>query len=226
MNQLTRRAVCSGIMLTPLLGCSSEKSVPPPKAANTIMETVKPTSGLIELVKMDPAIRLDIRYATPNNFTGKTLYKQPRAFLQAAAADALLIALRQVKAQGFGLTVFDGYRPLAITQYMWDVTPPAKRDYVANPKRGSRHNRGCAVDLTLHDLKTGRQVEMPSPYDDFSTRAHQDFMDAPPATIANRATLRDAMMAAGFLAASNEWWHFDFKDWENYPIMDVPFESL
>jgi zinc D-Ala-D-Ala dipeptidase len=223
MEQLTRRSIVSGIMLSPLLGCSGEKAAPP-KARNAVMEPVKTSAGLIELAKMDPAIRLDIRYATADNFTGKVLYKQPRAFLQAAAADALLFALRQLKAKGFGLTIFDGYRPHAITKYMWDVTPPSKRDYVANPAKGSRHNRGCAVDLTMHHLDSGKQVEMPSAYDDFSSKAHQDFMDTTPAAIANRATLRDAMQAAGFM--SNEWWHFDFKDWQNYPIMDVPFEAI
>jgi zinc D-Ala-D-Ala dipeptidase len=225
MEQLTRRSIVSGIMLSPLLGCSGEKT-DPPKARNAVMEPVKSSTGLIELAKMDPAIRLDIRYATADNFTGKVLYKQPRAFLQAAAADALLTALRQLKAKGFGLTIFDGYRPHAITKYMWDVTPPSKRDYVANPAKGSRHNRGCAVDLTMHHLDSGKQVEMPSAYDDFSSKAHQDFMDTTPAAIANRATLRDAMQAAGFIAMSNEWWHFDFKDWQNYPIMDVPFEAI
>ncbi len=225
MNLMTRRTIVGSMMVAPLLGCSADKAAPP-KASNGAMEPVKSSAGLIELVKMDPAIRLDIRYATPNNFTGKILYRQPRAFLQAAAADALLVALRQLKAKGFGLTIFDGYRPHAITKYMWEVTPPSKRDYVANPAKGSRHNRGCAVDLTMHHLDSGKQVEMPSPYDDFSNKAHQDFMDTTPAAIAHRAALRDAMQAAGFIAMSNEWWHFDFKDWQNYPIMDVPFESI
>jgi zinc D-Ala-D-Ala dipeptidase len=226
--KLSRRAVVAGIVVAPLIGCvreEPERATPSHPNADAAAHAYPPT-GLVELVKLDPDIRLDIRYATPRNFTGKILYKQPRAFLQAAAAQALLRVHHALKAQGYGLTIYDAYRPLSVTKYMWKITPPSKRNYVANPKKGSRHNRGCAVDLTLHDLKTGMQVDMPSPYDDFSIRAHQGFMDASPAAIANRERLLNAMQAEGFYAMSNEWWHFDFKDWQSYPIMDLPFEQL
>ena len=109
---------------------------------------------------------------------------------------------------------------------MWDVTPRKNRNYVANPKQGSRHNRGCAVDLTLHDLKTGKPVAMPSAYDEFSPRAHLDFTDASAQALRNRTTLVDLMQAHGFFAMSNEWWHFDYQDWKMYPILDIPFEGL
>ncbi len=187
-----------------------------------------PDSGpdLVELITLDPAFKLDIRYATANNFTGRILYPQARALLRKEAAQALLAALTELKAAGYGLLIYDGYRPFRITKLMWDVTPRAKRNYVANPKDGSRHNRGCAVDLTLYDLKSGQPMLMPSGYDEFSARAHHDFMDAPPEAIANRTLLRDTMQAHGFYAMGNEWWHYDFKDWKRYPLLDVDFEDL
>ncbi len=222
----TRRSLVTGLMLAPLAACSRQADAPPRPVNAVDISALKHPSGLVELIKLDKDIRVDIRYATTSNFTGVVLYQQARAFLQAEAAEALLRALNQLKRKGFGLTIFDGYRPHAVTKYMWDVTPPAKRDFVANPAKGSRHNRGCAVDLTLHHLKSGAQVEMPSAYDDFSEKAAQDFMDAPKNAIRHRAILREAMQAEGFIAMSNEWWHFDYKDWQKFPIMDVPFEKM
>jgi D-alanyl-D-alanine dipeptidase len=146
--------------------------------------------------------------------------------LRKEAADALVMAHRAAAKDGFGLTIFDGYRPFRISQLMWDVTPRKHRNYVANPKQGSRHNRGCAVDLTLHDLKTGLSVEMPSAYDEFTKRAHLDFTDAPAAALHHRTYLVDVMQAHGFYAMANEWWHFDFRDWKQFPLLDVPFEVL
>ncbi|MEY4501894.1 MAG: hypothetical protein RIS52_1784 [Pseudomonadota bacterium] len=220
-----RRRLLAGLALLPLAGCTKAQE-PAQKQREFAPKAKGSRTGLVELITLDPAIRTDIRYATPHNFTGHILYKQPRAFLQAVAAQALLRVLARLKPQGFGLTIYDGYRPFSVTRYMWQVTPKAKRGYVANPKRGSRHNRGCAVDLTLHDLKTGRMAAMPSAYDEFSPRAHQAYLGASPTAIANRAVLRDAMQAEGYYAASNEWWHFDYKDWADYPILDVPFEAL
>jgi zinc D-Ala-D-Ala dipeptidase len=182
---------------------------------------------LVELVKLDPAIKLDMRYATANNFTGRVLYDQARAFLASAAAQAVARASKSAQADGFGLTIFDAYRPWRVTKQLWDATPAGpKKNYVANPKRGSKHNRGCAVDLSLHDLKTGMLVEMPSEFDDFSEKAHHDYMAASPAAIANRARLQRYLEAEGFVGLSNEWWHFDFTGWQDYPVMDVPFDLL
>src|ERR1700681_2845871 len=109
------------------------------------------TPNLVELVKLDPTIKLDIRYATANNFVGRPVYTEARAFLQRPAAEALLRAHRALSPKGFGLMIFDGYRPWSVTRLFWEVTPPDKRAYVANPQKGSKHNRGCAVDLTLFD---------------------------------------------------------------------------
>jgi D-alanyl-D-alanine dipeptidase len=214
----------ASLIAVPLMACR-ESTSPEPKAKPAVLPDHK--IGLVELVKLDPAIRLDIRYATTNNFTGRPLYDQPRAFLVRAAAEALIRANRAARAQGFGLTIFDAYRPWRVTKALWDSTPPGpKRTYVANPKAGSKHNRGCAVDLTLHDLATGASVEMPSGYDEFTPRAHRAFTGASAQALSNRDLLERLMEAEGFRGASNEWWHFDFAGWQDYPVMDVPFEEL
>ena len=222
---MNRRSALGGLALLPLWGCSPP--APQPRGTKPVgVSQPRSSHDLVELITLDRAFRLDIRYATPNNFTGRILYPQARAFLRKEAAQALLSALTELKAAGYGLLIYDGYRPFRITKLMWDVTPRAKRNYVANPKDGSRHNRGCAVDLTLYDLKTGQPLLMPSGYDDFSARAHHDFMDAPPEASAHRTVLRETMQAHGFYAMSNEWWHYDFKDWKQYPLLDVGFEEL
>jgi zinc D-Ala-D-Ala dipeptidase len=211
----------------PLLGSCHQSATQPKQSATKPQVPDGKPGDLVELTTLDASIKLDIRYATTNNFTGMVLYNQPRAFLVRAAADALIRAQLRARGDGFGLTIFDGYRPLSVTKKLWDATPPGpKRNYVANPKKGSRHNRGCAVDLSLHDLKTGALVEMPSGYDDFSSRAHRDFMEATPAAIANRARLESYMQAEGFRGMSNEWWHFDYRGWENFPILNIPFTKI
>ncbi len=181
---------------------------------------------LVELVKVDPAIHLDIRYATSNDFLHRPVYKQARAFLQRPAAEAVARADAKLREQGFGIVVFDGYRPWSVTKLFWDLTPPAKRAFVADPSQGSRHNRGCAVDLSLFDLATGQEVPMPSPYDDFTDRAHPDYAGGTPAERAHRDLLRRVMESEGFTVYENEWWHFDYQDWRLYPILDIPFEKL
>lgn len=227
---LSRREVALGMAIIPLATCvpvGPDKDVafiPAKKAA--ALSPDDPTR-LIELVKLDPAIKLDMRYATANNFTGRVLYEQARAFLASAAAQAVAGASKSAQADGFGLTIFDAYRPWRVTKQLWDATPAGpKKNYVANPKRGSKHNRGCAVDLSLHDLKTGMLVEMPSEFDDFSEKAHRDYIAASPAAIANRARLQRYLEAEGFVGLSNEWWHFDFTGWQDYPVMDVPFDQI
>ena len=210
----------------PLAACEKTDVNPPLRKSDPPSASLL-KNGLVELYKLDPTIRLDIRYATANNFTGRQLYNQPRAFLIEPAAKALMQAHHAVQAKGFGLTIYDAYRPLRVTKTLWEATPPGpKRNYVANPKRGSKHNRGCAVDLTLHHLANGAEVNMPSGYDEFTARAHRDFSDATADALRHRAILQLAMEDAGFRGASNEWWHFDFKGWQDYPLLDVPFEDL
>ena len=181
---------------------------------------------LVELVKLDSTIRLDIKYATSDNFMGRPMYAQARAFLQRPAAEALVRANRSLKKQGFGLLVFDGYRPWAVTKKFWDETPAVQRKFVANPRKGSKHNRGCAVDLTLIDLKTGQEVSMPSPYDDFSDKASSSYRGGTAGQRRLRGVLRAAMERQGFRVEPSEWWHFDYKDWRKYPLLDIPFEKL
>ena len=181
---------------------------------------------LVELVKLDPTIKLDIRYATANNFTGRPVYTEARAFLQRPAAEALVRAHRKLKAQGYGLLIFDGYRPWAITKHFWDITPPEKRNFVADPAKGSKHNRGCAVDLSLYDLKTGQEVEMPGAYDEFSERSYPTYKGGTAEQRQRRDLLRRALEAEGFIVNEYEWWHFDYKDWRRYPILNLSFAKL
>jgi zinc D-Ala-D-Ala dipeptidase len=181
---------------------------------------------LVELVVLDPSLRLDIRYATPGNFIGRAVYPQARAFLQRPAAEALVRAHRALAPQGYGLLIFDGYRPWSVTKLFWDLTPPAQRAYVADPREGSKHNRGCAVDLSLFTRADGREVEMPSAYDDLSERAHPDYTGGTAEQRRHRGVLRRAMEAEGFTVEPNEWWHFNYRDWKRYPILDMPFEKI
>jgi D-alanyl-D-alanine dipeptidase len=180
---------------------------------------------LVELVKLDPTIRLDIRYATTNNFLGTPVYTQARAFLQRPAAEALLRAHHELRSRGYGLIIHDGYRPWYVTKIFWDATPDDKKIFVADPAKGSVHNRGCAVDLSLYDLATGKEVKMPSGYDEMTERAYADYAGGTEGERALRELLRNAMEAQGFAVIPKEWWHFDYKDWKLYPIQNVRFED-
>ena len=153
---------------------------------------------LVELVTLDPTIKLDVRYATTNDFLGTPVYTQARAFLQRPAAEALVRANHELKALGFGLIIHDGYRPWYVTKIFWDATPDDKKIFVANPQAGSKHNRGCAVDLSLYDLKTGLEVAMPSGYDEMSERAYADYPGGTDEERARRALLKQAMEKQGF----------------------------
>jgi D-alanyl-D-alanine dipeptidase len=183
-------------------------------------------ADLVELVTLDPTIRLDIRYASANNFVGRPVYQEARAFLQRPAAEALVAAHRDLAAHGYGLLIHDGYRPWAITKLFWEVTPPALREFVADPASGSKHNRGAAVDLTMYDRALGRVVDMPSGYDEMTRRAYPDYRGGPPDARGRRDLLRAAMERHGFTVEPNEWWHFNFKDWQQYPILDIPFSAI
>ncbi|HKD44594.1 MAG TPA: M15 family metallopeptidase [Candidatus Angelobacter sp.] len=181
---------------------------------------------LVELIKLDPAVKLDIRYATTNNFLSTPMYSEARAFLQRPAAEALVRALHSLKAKGYGLLIHDAYRPWYVTKMFWEATPEDKRIFVADPKEGSKHNRGCAVDLTLYDLKTGAAVKMPSGYDEMSQRAYADYSGGTAEERERRLILRQAMEQEGFTVYPQEWWHFDYKDWRQYPILNIRFEQI
>ena len=193
----------------------------PPQEAGPFREP-----ELREIVKLDPTIKLDIRYATRNNFLGRPVYKEARAFLQKPAAEALVRAHQRLRPQGYGIVVHDGYRPWAVTKTFWDVTPLDKKIFVADPSQGSRHNRGCAVDLSMYELSTGKIVQMPSEYDEMTERAHINYACATPEAKRLREMLRSAMEAEGFAVYEPEWWHYDYKDWKQYPILNVPFSKI
>jgi D-alanyl-D-alanine dipeptidase len=181
---------------------------------------------LVELTKLDSTIKLEIRYATDNNFLGTKLYEEPRAFLQRPAAVALARANRALAPLGYGLRIHDAYRPWYVTKIFWDATPDSLRWLVANPAEGSKHNRGSALDLTLYDRETGKPVEMPSTYDESSSRAYANYPGGTALQRYHRALLRRVMEHEGFSVNPREWWHFDFKDWKSYPILNVPFERV
>ncbi|MEW4530912.1 serine hydrolase [Maioricimonas sp. JC845] len=181
---------------------------------------------LSELVDLDDSILLDIRYATTNNFTGSVFYRQPRAFMQKPAAEATARAHERLKERGLGLLIHDAYRPWYVTKMFWDATPGELRDFVANPAHGSRHNRGCAVDLTLYDRKTGKPIEMVAGYDEFSPRSFALYPGGTSRQRWYRELLRRTMEAEGFSIYTLEWWHFDYKDWKKYRIGNVTFEEI
>src|SRR5882672_4355413 len=181
---------------------------------------------LVELTKLDPTIKLEIRYATTNNFLGTIFYSEARAFMQRPAAAAVVRVNRKLRAQGYGLLVHDAYRPWYVTKVFWDATPDDKKVFVADPAKGSRHNRGCAVDLTLYDLKTKKPVEMVSTYDETTARAYPDYPGGTSLQRWHRKLLRDAMESEGFTVYEAEWWHFDYQDWRKYLIGNVTFEQI
>ncbi|MEO7040956.1 MAG: M15 family metallopeptidase [Gemmatimonadaceae bacterium] len=181
---------------------------------------------LVELAKLDPTIKLEIRYATTNNFLGSRMYTEARAFMQRPAANAVVRANKELRARGYGVLIHDAYRPWYVTKIFWDATPADKKWLVANPASGSKHNRGCAVDLTLYDLTTGKPVDMVSTYDESTQRAYADYPGGTSLERWYRSVLRSAMESQGFTANPQEWWHFDYKDWQDYPIMNIPFENI
>jgi D-alanyl-D-alanine dipeptidase len=193
----------------------------PPQETGDFLPT-----DLVELTKLDPTIKLDIRYATTNNLFGTVFYSQPRAFLQRAPAEALVRVNRKLKSLGYGLLVHDGYRPWYVTKVFWEATPQDKKIFAADPSKGSRHNRGAAVDLTLYDLKTGKPIEMVSTYDETTDRAHPDYPGGTSLQRWHRDLLRAVMEAEGFTVYEAEWWHFDYKDWQRYRIGNERFETI
>ncbi len=193
----------------------------PPQETGDFLPT-----DLVELTTLDPTIKLDIRYATTNNLFGTVFYSQPRAFLQRAPAEALVRVNRRLKSSGYGLLVHDGYRPWYVTKVFWDATPDDKKLFVADPAKGSRHNRGAAVDLSLYDLKTGKPIEMVSTYDETTDRAYPNYPGGTALQRWRRDLLRAAMEAEGFTVYEAEWWHFDYKDWQRYRIGNERFERI
>lgn len=217
MLQLIGAASVAGLLGGCVAGRKGALALPVDPAATT-------PPDLVDLARFDHRLRFDIRYATQNNFMGRVLYPVAKAVLQRPAAEALSRVQTRAQAAGYGLLIFDAYRPWRITREMWEETPPEKREFVADPAAGSRHNRGCSVDLTLH--RDGVEVAMPSPYDDFTPAAYRSNTAAPPEALAASRMLEEWMVAEGFIPLANEWWHYDWKDWRDYPIMDVRLEDV
>ncbi len=181
---------------------------------------------LVELTALDPTIELDIRYATSDNFLSSPLYQRAKAFMQRPAAEAVVRANHELHKKGFGLLIHDSYRPWYVTRMFWDGTPQEGRIFVADPSQGSRHNRGCAVDLTMYELATGRPVKMVGVYDEMSPRSYPFYPGGTSRQRWLRALLRHAMEEQGFSVYETEWWHFDYFDWRSYPILNLTFEQL
>jgi D-alanyl-D-alanine dipeptidase len=183
-----------------------------------------PDKRLVEINKVIPGIKLDIKYATTDNFMHRIMYAQARAFARAPVVEALKQVQAELKLKGLGLKIYDAYRPYAVTVDFYKMTPDT--NFVADPKYGSKHNRGCAIDLSIIDLKTGKELNMPTPFDSFSRKAASNYPDLPPEQMENRELLKTVMQSHGFTALKTEWWHFDFNGWQAYELLDVPFVSL
>ena len=183
-------------------------------------------SDLVELVELDQSFKLDIRYASNNNFVGRPVYTEARAFLQRPAALQLIKVNKELNELGYGLIIFDGYRPWSVTKTFWDVTSKENKKFVGNPKYGSRHNRGCAIDVSLFNLRTGEAVPMTGEYDEWSERSYPYYTGGTEQQREMRDLLREKMEANGFKVYEFEWWHFDFQGWEEYRIQNIPFSEI
>jgi D-alanyl-D-alanine dipeptidase len=183
-------------------------------------------TDLVELVKLDTSIHLDIRYATSNNLEGRPVYTEARAFLQRPAAEALVKVNKELTQLGYGLLIFDGYRPWSVTKLFWDLTSEENKKFVANPKEGSKHNRGFAVDLSLYEIATGKEIQMTGVYDEMSERSYPNYTGGTEAQRKMRDLLRSKMESQGFNVYEYEWWHFDFNDWKSYRIGNIQFSEI
>jgi D-alanyl-D-alanine dipeptidase len=183
-----------------------------------------PDLELVEIKKAIPSVVLDIKYATTDNFMKEVMYKKPRAFARKPVVEKLKLIQAALNKDGYGLKIYDGYRPYDVTVLFYEKA--SDKNFVANPAKGSKHNRGCAIDLSIIDLKTGKDVPMPTPYDSFEAAAAATYTNLLPQIIKNRNYLIKIMEANGFKVLAHEWWHFDFVGWQNYELMNIPFEKL
>ncbi len=177
-------------------------------------------TSIVPLRTIDSTIVFDVKYATEDNFTGKVLYPTGNVYIRKIVGDSLSAANKYFqKKYKLRLKIFDAYRPLSVQKIMWEIMP--NEDYVANPKKGSRHNRGAAVDVTLID-ENGKELDMGTPYDDFSEKANAYYENFPSAVLINRSILQETLIKFGFIPLKSEWWHFDFNGWEKFSILDIP----
>ena len=183
-----------------------------------------PDKELVDIKKAIPDITLDIRYATANNFMKRVMYPEARAFARKPVVEQLKKIQQELRKKGYGLKIYDAYRPYAITVSFYQQA--SDKNFVANPAKGSKHNRGCAVDLTLINYDTKEEIPMPTPYDSFAAEAAADYKNLPASVIENRDFLIKTMESHGFKVLHNEWWHFDFIGWQQYELLDIPFKHL
>ena len=174
-------------------------------------------SELMDIQSLIPTIQVDLKYATTDNFTGQIVYQFSRCLLLKEAALKLRDVQEELELIGLGLKIWDGFRPVAAQWTFWELVPDER--YVSDPEKGGRHTRGTAVDLTLI-TKEGQELLMPTDFDDFSERAHQDYTGSSNEAIKNREFLREMMERHGFKGLLTEWWHFDLIGWQNYPPID------
>jgi D-alanyl-D-alanine dipeptidase len=213
------------ILLEPLIGESQQRSKYGARVLS--VEAYRQLDDKYKLVRVDdlvPGIFLDVRYASDCNFMGKKMYPSPAAYLVKPAAEAIKLVEDSLRKIGLALVFYDGYRPYSVTVEFWKQA--TRKEYVAHPRQGSRHNRGCAVDVGLVRYCDKSLLEMPTPYDDFTSRAHAFDRRATPEAVKNRRLLQSLMVKYGFRIFTTEWWHFDYKDWKSYPLLDIPFEEL
>lgn len=177
----------------------------------------------VNMATHDPRIVVDVRYATTNNFTGKAVYSHPICFLRKTVAEKLKNIQTRLERMSLGLKIYDGYRPQAVQFIFWNLV--SDRRFIADPVVGSKHSRGAAVDVTLIDHK-GRELVMPTSFDDFTEKAFSDCLELPVEAIHNRTLLHQLMQEGGFLILPTEWWHFDDCDWQKYPLEDISFAEL
>lgn len=186
--------------------------------------SIKSSHDLVDITTIIPGVQLDIVYATKNNFTRSVVYAQAKCYLRRSVANALLDAQQEFKKLGYSVKVWDAYRPFSIQKKFWELCPDPR--YVADPAKGSKHNRGAAVDITLIDLKTNKELVMPSAFDDFSEKAHLNYTAMSPEAAKNCRLLQAMMIKHGFISQPNEWWHFDYKSWKTFDLLDIPFSDL
>lgn len=181
------------------------------------------TSAWIELITIEPAIVLDLKYATTDNFVKEKLYECPRCFLRADVAYAVRNVHRELRRKGYGLKMYDCYRPLPIQWKLWNKVPDAR--YVADPRKGSMHNRGSAVDLTIVDAN-GKELDMGTPFDYFGEEAYHNYTKLPQQVLDNRKLLKDTMARHGFRSTPTEWWHYSYSK-RSYPLsrMEWPCDA-
>lgn len=184
----------------------------------------KSRTQLIDLEKSVPHLKLDVKYATTNNFTHQIVYDTVRVFLVKPAAEALKQVAIDLKEKNLGILLFDAYRPLSVQKKFWEIYPDP--NYVADPQNGSRHNRGAAIDLSLYNLESGIPLEMPTDFDNFTEQAHHSYQDLSEEVILNRMILKTTMEKNGFIALDSEWWHYDFENWKSYPVLDLEFGQI